>query len=220
MVRSAEETRDSILNAAGELFAEKGYTATTVRDICGAAGVNLQAIGYHFGDKSKLYVACLRRGMELSHQDVLIPNLSPDLPPAEQFRQVLDGLYAPILRRDPERVPVWCMALMLKEMTLPAPTAPELLEEFIRPKHAVLAAALRALVPEADDQTIQLTALSVVGQVLFHCLHRSSIPIVLGQPTMDLGVSTIIEHIYKFTLAALTNPMFLTRPPAVAHWNA
>lgn len=43
-----------ILNAAEALFMEQGFEATTMRQITGAAQVNLAAVNYHFGSKEEL----------------------------------------------------------------------------------------------------------------------------------------------------------------------
>ncbi|MGV7207163.1 CerR family C-terminal domain-containing protein [Oxalobacteraceae bacterium A2-2] len=52
-------SREKILDTALGLFVRKGYAGTSVRDVAGAAGVNLAAISYHFGDKAGLYQAAL-----------------------------------------------------------------------------------------------------------------------------------------------------------------
>jgi AcrR family transcriptional regulator len=49
------EARAKILAAAEELFAERGFEATTVRDIATASGMNLAMIHYYFGNKEGLY---------------------------------------------------------------------------------------------------------------------------------------------------------------------
>jgi AcrR family transcriptional regulator len=48
------EKHHHILLKAEELFAQKGYEGSTVRDIAQAAGVNLAMISYYFGSKEKL----------------------------------------------------------------------------------------------------------------------------------------------------------------------
>jgi AcrR family transcriptional regulator len=48
------DKREHILVAAEDLFAEKGFDGTSVRDIAQQAGVNLAMISYYFGSKEKL----------------------------------------------------------------------------------------------------------------------------------------------------------------------
>jgi AcrR family transcriptional regulator len=55
--KTLDGTRQRILDAALDLFGERGLTGTTVRDIAGRAKVNVAAISYHFGGKAELYRA-------------------------------------------------------------------------------------------------------------------------------------------------------------------
>ncbi|HNR49426.1 MAG TPA: TetR family transcriptional regulator [Bacteroidia bacterium] len=48
-----------ILEAAEQLFADKGFEGTSVRDIAGKAGVNLAMISYYFGSKENLMDALI-----------------------------------------------------------------------------------------------------------------------------------------------------------------
>ena len=50
-----KDTRQRILGAATEAFAELGYSAASVREICGRVGASPNAINYHFGSKEQLY---------------------------------------------------------------------------------------------------------------------------------------------------------------------
>ena len=50
-----KDTKKIILEAATEAFAELGYTAASVREICGRVGTSPNAINYHFGSKAELY---------------------------------------------------------------------------------------------------------------------------------------------------------------------
>src|SRR5215475_15617031 len=58
--RTRTDTRQRVLEAAGEVFAARGFRAATVREICQRAKANLAAVNYHFGDKERLYAAVLQ----------------------------------------------------------------------------------------------------------------------------------------------------------------
>lgn len=57
-------TKDRLLSAAEELFAERGFDGVSVRDITGKAGVNLGSLTYHFGTKERLFAEVLTRRSE------------------------------------------------------------------------------------------------------------------------------------------------------------
>ncbi len=57
---TAAETRERLLRAAADVFAERGYDGTRVADIAAAAGVSNGALYAHFGSKAELLVAALR----------------------------------------------------------------------------------------------------------------------------------------------------------------
>ena len=61
---SATDTKQTILDAAEDLFAEQGYAATSLRQLTGKARVNLAAVHYHFGSKEDLAKAVLARRIE------------------------------------------------------------------------------------------------------------------------------------------------------------
>lgn len=54
---SDEDTKRRLQAAAMELFAKKGFSATTVRELANQACCNVACVSYHFGNKEKLYEA-------------------------------------------------------------------------------------------------------------------------------------------------------------------
>jgi TetR/AcrR family transcriptional repressor of nem operon len=65
MSRNAgENTRDTLVDVGTDLFRRTGYVATSVDEICTAAGVTKGAFFYHFPSKESLAEACLRRWQE------------------------------------------------------------------------------------------------------------------------------------------------------------
>jgi AcrR family transcriptional regulator len=63
-------SRERILQAATELFAEHGYDATSTRSIAEASGLNIATVAYHVGNKSDLYREVMRR-THLAQRDVV-----------------------------------------------------------------------------------------------------------------------------------------------------
>jgi len=61
---ASPDTRTQLLDAAEHLFGERGFRGTSVRAITDLAGANLAAVGYHFGSKSALLAAVVRRVLE------------------------------------------------------------------------------------------------------------------------------------------------------------
>jgi TetR/AcrR family transcriptional regulator len=62
--RAPEAVRTSILDAALQLFADRGFAETSLRDISAASGVSHPLILHHFGSKEELYAAVKRRVVE------------------------------------------------------------------------------------------------------------------------------------------------------------
>jgi AcrR family transcriptional regulator len=69
----ASTTREQLIDAARELFAERGYDAATTREIAARAGVDPGMIRHHFGSKEHLFLTSLEGagGIVERLQDVL-----------------------------------------------------------------------------------------------------------------------------------------------------
>jgi len=79
-----------IMDAAEQLFADKGFDGTSVRDISEAAGVNLAMISYYFGSKEKLMEAMFtHRGQTMTLQlQNIIDNRQ--LTPIQKVEKLID----------------------------------------------------------------------------------------------------------------------------------
>ena len=71
MATTAFSTKDRILGAAEELFAQHGFAGTSLRQVTSRADVNIAAVNYHFGSKENLVNEVFRRRMdEMSAQRI------------------------------------------------------------------------------------------------------------------------------------------------------
>ena len=89
---SAVATRERILAAALESFAENGFDGAKTRDIAARAGAPLGLLQYHFGEKPKLWRAAVDRAFEQLHAglDAILADPRPG-DPAERLRLVIRG---------------------------------------------------------------------------------------------------------------------------------
>lgn len=89
MTTDFNEKQLEILQVAEELFAEKGFDGTSIRDIAKKAKINIAMISYYFGSKEKLLESLIIfRTADLKMQ---LENLfSEDLPPLEKIDKLIE----------------------------------------------------------------------------------------------------------------------------------
>jgi AcrR family transcriptional regulator len=196
-----DNPRERLLEAAGEIFAEKGFKGATVREISDRAGVNLAAVNYYFRDKERLYIEAVKHaacsGMEDEH--LAWP---PRTPPAVKLRDLIR--FQLLKFQDPSR-PEWLARLVMRELTQPSEACTELVREFIEPRSKILLGVLRELLPAHTPRwKLFLTAFSIVGQCHFYCSHKPIVRLLVGEEDHKrLDVDALAEHIAQFTLRAL-----------------
>ena len=198
-------TEERLLEAAGEIFAEYGYRATTVRHICEKAKANVAAVNYHFGDKDGLYLAVLRRLNKLHNEkNPTNPGLGPKAAPEKKLRAFIGAMMHRMLD---ENSPDWQMKLMAREMIEPTHALDAMVEESVRPLQHELEAIVREFLgAEARDEVVRLSTLSVASQCVFYHHCRAIISRLF--PDRDYGsqhIDTLVEHITQFSLTALKN---------------
>jgi AcrR family transcriptional regulator len=98
--RQSEQTRESLLSRCLRLFAERGFSSTSVDDIANAAGVTKGAIYWHFASKDEIFQTILDRIRERWQAVVHVP-VSALTSPTAQIEQLFDA-YAELFRQSPE----------------------------------------------------------------------------------------------------------------------
>lgn len=154
------EARNRLLDAALALFAEKGFSKTSTREIALAAQVNIASISYYFGDKAGLYRAVFTD-----------PRCNPNLPPdsiadtslsLQQAMQRLMGSFLDPLKQGD--LMQHCMKLHFREMLEPTGIWQEEIDSNIKPAHAALVSVLcRHLGLAKADDDIHTLAFSITG---------------------------------------------------------
>ncbi|MEW9552329.1 TetR/AcrR family transcriptional regulator [Nonomuraea sp. NPDC050783] len=95
--QTSNESRELILNAAAELFAEKGYRQTTFHDVAHRSGISRGSIPWHFGSKEGLLLAVLERsvaGLRDGLAAVPAPGAGSGEPGFEPFERGVGAMFA------------------------------------------------------------------------------------------------------------------------------
>jgi AcrR family transcriptional regulator len=210
----SDTTRERIAVAAGEIFAERGFDGTTVRDICQRAGANIAAVNYYFGDKQRLYVEAVIQAHRWRIEQVPLPDWPADTPPETKLADFITTFVRRV-RSGPEGT--WHSKLMMREMANPTAACAELVQSSIRPQFEILLQILSELLPaDASLDELRLTAFSIVGQCLFYHFADPVIRNLLSAGDYaSFDIERLARHITDFSLASIKRPSRATRTGAV-----
>jgi len=208
--RPPTHTRDRLLDIAEQLFAERGLDAVSIRDIIGAAGVNLGAINYHFGTKEKLIVAVLERRMVPLRQRCL-QGLAAAEQAAGNRRPTLEAVLEALFRAeveqamDPARGGATFGKLMARCFVEAKPAVEKALRTHFEPVMRRFDAALLRVMP-------QLTPADVFWRMhlLIGGLHHSLLMLHRKPPEgirLRMDAETYIKRFVAFAAAAFRAPL-------------
>lgn len=198
-----EDTAQRVLEAAGPIFAEKGYEAATVRDICSRAGVNLASVNYHFGDKQQLYLDTVTLAHTLLLEQVPPARWPPDASPRSKLAAFIHAMLTRMLGR---RQLGWQTRLLVREMLHPTIACKPLVRDFIRPQLDQLLEIIDELLPDnVSQQRRYQMAFSIVGQCLHYRVAREFVALLIPhrQRVAHYSIDQLADHITEFSLAAL-----------------
>ncbi len=191
-----EESRQRLLHAAVQCFAEHGYSKTSTRMIATEAGTNIAAISYYFGDKAGLYRAAFTEPMGSAQDDIGLfagEHMALDDALRGFFSGFIDPLKQNVLVRQ-------CIRLHMREMVEPTGLWEQEIDQGIKPHHEALVALLQRhyAVKKADDDmhrlAMSIVALGVhmyVGRDVSLQMHPQ---LVTGAKALDLMAQRLVMY--------------------------
>lgn len=199
----AARTRKSLLEAAVEVFAEKGYRDATIAEISGRGGTNIAAVNYHFGNKERLYVEAWR----LAFHDSLKAHppdggLAENAPPEKRLRAHVEAMVRRMADRNNRE-----FLFIQREFANPTGLLEEVMREEIHTLHKRTERLVRELLgPLASDRDVQFCEMSIISQ----CIN----PMVAGRRGAGRGagksrppeikdLEAYTDHVVKFSLAGI-----------------
>ncbi len=206
MAARPDDTPSRLIYAAGEVFADKGFEAASVREICGRANTSLASIGYHFGDKEGLYTEVVKAAAcsPPSDHDLDWP---PGTPPERKLRGLIHARLATMLSSS---LPPWADQLMVRAMADPTQATLEFVVQSIRPKFEQLFSVLAELLPpDTSPSDLHLAGISIIAQCMHYRIQATITKLIVGEEEYrSYTVQRLAEHIARFSLAALGHGSF------------
>ena len=210
---SVQDSRTQLIHAAAQVFSVKGFDAASTRAICQAAGVNLSAIKYYFGDKAGLYRAVLQWAFGEVNQSFGQFD-DPDLTFGQAIRQFL----TPLLQTDgcpsQQLIDARVMRLYLYELIKPSAIFPEIIQQTVLPTHQAFCQLLaRQLGAVVVDPAIHQLAFAICAMAHDYYISRDFMrvlaPNLLDQPD---AAQQIAERLLAYSQALLDAERRLRTP--------
>lgn len=195
--------RETLLEEATRIFADKGYAKASTREICQAAGLNVAAIHYYFGDKAGLYRAVLVKPLQVLSEDFRQFE-DPALDLQEALRRFMAALLCPW--DDAQRGSA-AMRLHLREMIEPTQDYKDLLAQHVLPLHLKLVAVLGRHVgaPQPDDALHQL-AFAISAMVHDYGMSREFMQVLAPSLVSgDGAMERVLARLVGYAMALVTH---------------
>lgn len=206
------DTKDRILDAAEKLIAEKGFAATSLRNITSEAGVNLAAVNYHFGSKEALIASVFDRRINplnerrLAALDALLERAegSPLI-----LEEILRSLIGPALgmRHDLGEAGDRFMRIVGQAHTDPDRSVRSaFMAQFKKIRERFIPACREAL-PDLPPEELEIRFYFVVG-AMAHTLAWSKMASGLPEfKVFDMGVNELLDRLVGFAAAGMRAPV-------------
>ena len=203
MTKNRPTTKERVLKAACEIFAEKGFREATVAEICEAAEANIASVNYHFGDKETLYDHVWRHAFDLASTAYPLDGN------VQENATIEDELYSfalAILHRIFSEDKTGLFAKLLhREMASPTLALDRITEEVLLPQNQYMRTVIQKLEGAGfDDPQLRLCKNSIISQCAFYNFSRPLRECVIGKKNMtEEEIQRIAHHIAIFSLGGL-----------------
>ena len=196
-------TKIRLLRAASVVFAEKGYRDATVAEICDAAGANIAAVNYHFGDKEHLYDAVWNEAFNKAAQAYPIDGNLPEDPGLEDY--IFSYASAMLHRIFSETDTGLFARLLYREMASPTLALDHISKEVLKPQGEFLQRAiLSSTEPPLEESRLRLCLHGIIGMCAFYNFSRPLRERILGRKTMSEDeIDETARFIAGFSLGGL-----------------
>lgn len=223
MEQSASTTKEALLTAAGELFAEHGVEGTSIRAIAEKCQANIAAVNYYFGTKENLYHVLIRRVLEKTRCRRAGDLLKRKHEWAHEPLKCAEALYSIVEEHIGQYFtgihPRWYGRLFMRILLQPTPAIYELMTDLTTHDMDALRAVLHCCRPGMSAKEAELWADSLMGQLVHYVFAEDFLLMIPGRGSFDEAFQRdVLRHVSRVLIRGLELPMpaFLQEGPAHA----
>jgi AcrR family transcriptional regulator len=196
-------TRGALLEAACDVFARKGYWEATVAEICAAAGANIAALNYHFGDKANAYRKAWRHAFAAGLAAHPLEDAAAAVgSPVERLRAHVTSL---LLRMNADGQPTRFERMRIWEITRPSHVIDDVDHAVRDASRRHMLGLLRELIGDGVGlRVLLLCEASILGQCrVVLPFNRPDIELVSRRRINAPMIRALADHIVAFSVAGL-----------------
>lgn len=201
----SKKTRARLIEAAGRLFAERGFAGAKVRDIVEAANLHLSAMNYHFGSKEGLYREVVREACQFSSI------------PSQARKQLLEGdpytglhhvVASTLEAYSASQEGDWQSAILAWELWKPSSMFEEIVREHLEADTKVIAQLVASATNTSpESEGVQFAVLTFFGLLDALRSYERALDTIAPQiTTSQRTTNDLASRIVNLVLAAATTP--------------
>lgn len=206
------DTKNRILDVAEEIFAEKGYSATSMRTITSHANVNLAAVNYHFGSKAQLYQAVFNRRVAPMNKSRIAMLDTLERKANGQpisLENILRAFIEPALRAslDPKNGGTNFIRLLGRTHAEPGPEVHDFLPLLYEEVKSRYRGALAKTLPDLSQEELSWRVHFVIGTIAFTLAGTDALEMIESCRFCDpADIEGIIQRLIPFLKGGLMAP--------------
>ena len=191
-----------LLDAAEQLFAERGFEAVSVRDVTKLAKANVAAVNYHFGSREEMVALVVSRYVipvneeRLARLDVLERKWSGKAVPLEE---IVDAFVRPVVglvRKSELSQSLFCR-LVGRIFAMQGEGVPQAVEEQMKTLIDRFVRALGKALPTVSQEELVWRMHFLVGSIIHMLVNQDMLQRLSGgasgNPTMEVTVGRFIR---------------------------
>ncbi|HAV13539.1 MAG TPA: hypothetical protein DCX06_08645 [Opitutae bacterium] len=203
---TSDKTRQKIVRAAEQLFADKGYQSMTLRDVTKAANVNLAAVNYHFGSKCNLMREAIRSRIEpinVERLKRLAELIEAHGPAPVPVSAIFNSLFRPLFESDgPSKGPNPALIQMIgRAFTEPADFMRNLHKDFFTELSFRYLTELKRTCPQLDEETIRYRFFLSISTMLGATINTVTLENLSSSKSTEPNYDKIVSELIAYAAA-------------------